>query len=241
VFASNPPADGPLLEARGVERRFGAARVLRGVDLAVRAGELQAVLGPNGAGKTTLLRVLAGLVRPSAGAVRVAGQPLRERPALRSRLGLLSHQSLLYDDLTVGENLEFAARLHGIAAPTRVAAEALDAVGLGDRRDDPVRRLSRGMVQRVAFARAVLHAPAILLLDEPFTGLDVPSAARVLELLRSQLAAGAALVLVTHNLAEVWPLATRVSVLVRGRWAIDEPRPADREALLTRLHGVLGD
>jgi heme exporter protein A len=236
-----PDAGGPLLEARAVERRFGAARVLRGVDLAVRAGELQVIVGPNGAGKTTLLRILAGLSRPTAGTVRVLGHPLRERPDHRRHLGLLSHQSLLYDDLTPLENLTFTGRLYGLPAPEQAALAALDTVGLLPRKDDPVRRLSRGMVQRVAIARALLHRPGILLLDEPFTGLDVPSATRVLTVLREQVAAGSALVLVTHNLGEVWSVASRISVLVRGRWVIDEPRPDDREAFLTRLHEALGD
>jgi heme ABC exporter ATP-binding subunit CcmA len=233
--------DFPHLHAEGVERRFGAARVLRGVDLTVRAGELHVIAGPNGAGKTTLLRILAGLSRPSQGRVRVFGHSLRDHPSHRRELGLLSHQSLLYDDLSPRENLVFAGRLYGLAAPGPAAEAALEQVGLAHRMHDPVRRLSRGMVQRVAIARALLHGPRVLLLDEPFTGLDAPSAARVVEVLRAQLVAGGALVLVTHNLAEVWSLATSISVLVRGRWVIDEPRPADREAFMERLHGALGD
>jgi heme exporter protein A len=233
--------DFPHLQAEGVERRFGAARVLRGVDLTVRAGELHVIAGPNGAGKTTLLRILAGLSRPSQGRVRVFGQSLRDHPGHRRELGLLSHQSLLYDDLSPRENLVFAGRLYGLPAPGPSAEAALEQVGLAHRMHDPVRRLSRGMVQRVAIARALLHGPRVLLLDEPFTGLDAPSAARVVEVLRAQLQAGSALVLVTHNLAEVWSLATSISVLVRGRWVIDEPRPADREAFMERLHGALGD
>jgi len=234
-------SDPPHLSARGVHRSFGAARVLRGVDLVVGAGELQVVLGPNGAGKTTFLRILAGLSRPSAGTVAVFGKSLREHPAHRRELGLLSHASILYDDLTPRENLRFAGRLYQLDAPEAAADQALAAVGLTHRADDPVRRLSRGMVQRTAIARALLHQPRVLLLDEPFTGLDVPSTARVLEVLRGQLAAGRALVLVTHNLAEVWPLATRISVLVRGRWVIDEPRSSDREGFMERLHEALGD
>jgi heme exporter protein A len=241
VFAHADSSDAPHLQAQGVERRFGAARVLRGLDLTVRAGELQVIAGPNGAGKTTLLRTLAGLARPSGGEVRVFGYPIRERPDLRRQLGLLSHQSILYDDLTPRENLIFAGKLYRLVAVEREAEAALEAVGLSHRMNDPVRRLSRGMVQRVAIARALLHKPRIMLFDEPFTGLDAPSALRVLEVLRAQLAAGAALILVTHNLAEVWSIATRISVLVQGRWAIDEARPDDREAFMDRLHGALGD
>lgn len=231
----------PHLVARGIERRFGSARVLRGLDLVASPGELHVIAGPNGAGKTTLLRILAGLSRPSAGRVEAFGHDLRAQPEHRRQIGLLSHQSLLYDDLTPLENLAFTARLYGLPSPLEVARAGLEAVGLSHRGDDPVRKLSRGMVQRVAIARALLHRPRVMLFDEPFTGLDAPSAARVLEVLRAQLAAGAALVVVTHNLAEVWALATRVSVLVGGRWVIDEPRPADREAFLSRLHKALGD
>ncbi len=239
--AAPPGTDAPPLRATGIERRFGAARVLAGVDLTVRPGELHLVVGPNGAGKTTLLRILAGLTRPTAGTVRVFGHGLGDRPEFRRELGLLSHQSLLYDDLTPLENLAFAARLYGIGSPAAAAADALAAVGLSHRGHDPVRRLSRGMIQRVAIARALLHRPRILLLDEPFTGLDAPSVVRILEMLAGQVAAGGALVLVSHTVTEVWPLATRVSVLVRGRWVIDEPRPADREAFMSRLFEALSD
>jgi heme exporter protein A len=241
VTATAPAADPPHLHAEGIQRRFGAARVLRGVDLTVRAGELQVIAGPNGAGKTTLLRTLAGLSRPSAGKVSVFGHSLREHPEYRRELGLLSHASILYDDLTPRENLVFAGRLYHLESPEAAADQALAAVGLTHRAGDPVRRLSRGMVQRVAIARALLHQPRVLLLDEPFTGLDVPSTVRVLEVLRAQLAAGRALILVTHNLAEVWSLATRISVLVRGVWVIDESRPADRDGFMDRLHEALGD
>ena len=233
-------ADAPPLVGTGIERRFGAAHVLTGVSLTARAGELCVIAGPNGAGKTTLLRILAGLVRPTAGTVRIFGQAIRQRPELRRELGLLSHQSFLYDDLTPLENLTFAAKLYGLPVPARAAGDALEAVGIDPRRHDPVRRLSRGMVQRVAIARALLHRPRILLLDEPFTGLDVVSVERVVGVLRAQLSAGTALVLASHTLTEVWPLASRIAVLVRGRWVIDEPRPTDYEAFSIRFQRALG-
>ena len=228
------------LYATGLERRFGPARVLRGVELTVQPGRLHLVAGPNGAGKTTLLRILAGLMQPSAGMVQIFGSSLAGNPALRARIGLLSHQSLLYDDLTPEENLIFAARLYRLDDPAARAATALAAVGLADRMREPVRRLSRGMVQRVAIARALLHQPRVLLLDEPFTGLDAPSVQQVLAVLQTQLAAGCAMVLVSHSLHEAWPLAHRISVLVRGRWVIDESRPDDREGFLARFHEALG-
>lgn len=208
---------------------------MQGVDVALAAGELLLVLGPNGAGKTTLLRMLAGLARPSAGTVEVDGQPVLGNPTARRAIGLISHQTLLYDDLTAAENLRFVAGLYGLPEPERVARAALEQVRLAARADEPLRRLSRGMIQRVAIARALLHTPSVLLLDEPFTGLDTPSVGRVREVIREQRAAGGAIVLVTHNPAEAWDLATHVGVLVQGRWVIHEPRPASLEGFLERF------
>jgi len=228
----------PPLLARGVERRFGALRVLRGVDLALAPGRLQLVLGPNGAGKTTLLRVLAGLTRATAGEVLVFGESPRG-PAVRRRLGVLSHQSHLYDDLTPVENLAFAAKLYGLSEPDARSRDALRTVGLEQGADTPVRRLSRGTVQRAAIARALLHRPEVLLLDEPLTGLDPLAVGRIVGLLSAQLAAGTAVLLVTHSIAEVWSLADRVSVLGNGRWVIDEPRQGAWEDFTARLRASL--
>ena len=194
----------------------------------MRAGEMLAVAGPNGAGKTTLLRLLAGLMRPSAGEVRIRGQrPTRDDPGPRRAIGLLSHHTFLYDDLTPAENLHFTARLYGLTDPAGATRAALEEVGLTARADTPVRHLSRGLLQRAAIARALLHQPDILLLDEPFTGLDAPSADRFRALLAAQLARGRALVLVSHHLAEAWDLATHVAVLSGGRWALEGSRPSD--------------
>jgi len=175
------------------------------------------------------------------GAVTVDGRSLRDSPALRGRIGFLSHQSLLYDDLTPLENLEFAARLYDLAAPQEAARKAIDSVGLADRMNDSVRRLSRGMVQRVAIARALMHEPSVLLLDEPFTGLDPRAAGRLVELLSARLAANCGVVLVTHSPGDAWSIASRVSLLVRGKWAIDEPRPAELQAFMARASGAFGD
>ncbi|MDP9144969.1 MAG: heme ABC exporter ATP-binding protein CcmA [Actinomycetota bacterium] len=205
------------------------------MDLALHAGELLLVLGPNGAGKTTLLRMLAGLARPTAGTVLVDGRPLLEQPSLRRAIGLISHQTLLYDDLTAAENLRFAAGLYGLADAAGVAHAALAQLGLGDRADQPLRALSRGMVQRVAIARALIHSPSILLLDEPFTGLDTASAARVRAVLAEQVARGAAVLLVTHNPAEAWDLASHVAVLVQGRWVLQEARAGSLGAFQERV------
>jgi heme exporter protein A len=237
-----PSHDGvALVEARGLQRSFGRVRILRGLDLSLGWGESLAVIGPNGAGKTTLLRLLAGLMRPSAGEIRVLGQRLgRESDMARKAIGLLSHQTLLYDDLTLLENLTFAARLYALARPREVAAAALDAAGLADRSGELPRRLSRGLLQRAAIARALLHSPRVLLLDEPFTGLDAAAADRLRADLEERVSQGLGLVVVTHHLAEVWDLASRVAVLVDGRWAADERRTGTLEAFLPRYHGLIG-
>ncbi|MDH4349508.1 MAG: ABC transporter ATP-binding protein, partial [Gemmatimonadota bacterium] len=161
-------AEPPLLEARGLTRSYGAVRALRGVDLTLAPGDVLLVLGPNGAGKSTLLRTLAGLLRPQAGTVAVRGRTLSgDDPDARRPIGLLSHQSLLYDELSLLENLVLAGRLYDVPEPEHHARAALAAQGLSDRAGDRPRQLSRGMLQRAAIARALLHQPALLLLDEP--------------------------------------------------------------------------
>ena len=180
----------------GLERRYGDRPALRGVSISVTEGQTLAVFGANGAGKTTLLRVLATLLRPHAGTVSVLGASLPgEAWKVRGRVGFLGHEPLVYPDLTARENLRFHARLHGVAVER--VEELLAAVGLERRAGDPVRELSRGMVQRLAAARAVLHDPAVLLLDEPRAGLD-PAAAEELEPLIGR-ASGRTRVLVTHD------------------------------------------
>ena len=206
-----PSSDGTgLLEARGLWRAYGRRQVLRDLDLAVAAGEAVAVAGPNGAGKTTLLRVLAGLTRPDRGEVRLEGRPLRrDAPEVRRAVGLVSHQTLLYDDLTLHENLTFAARLYGLPTPAAAARAALDEAGLGPRADESPRRLSRGLAQRAAIARALLHRPRLLLLDEPFTALDAAASERLRAELGARRQQGLGIVLVTHQLGEAWAVATR--------------------------------
>jgi heme exporter protein A len=237
-----PSHDGDLLlEVRGLHRSFGRVRILRGLDLTLRPGEALAVVGPNGAGKTTLLRLLAGLMRPTAGEIRVLNQPLEHGSAsIRRAIGLLSHQSLLYDDLTLLENLTFAARLYGLQRPQNLALTALEHAGLATRAHELPRRLSRGLLQRAAIVRSLLHRPRVLLLDEPFNALDASAADRLRSDLRAQLAEGLGIVVVTHHLAEVWALASRVAVLVEGRWAVDEPRMGSLDAFIPRYQGMIG-
>jgi heme exporter protein A len=171
--------DTPAIELRGLARRFGERTALKEVSVRVPRGATLAVLGRNGAGKSTLLRILATLLRPHAGDVEVLGEPLPRRAfAVRSKVGLLGHEPLLYRDLTGRENLQYQARLHGLA--DEQAELLLQAVGMERRSDDPVRSLSRGMVQRLAVCRAVLHGPELLLLDEPRANLD-PAASELVE------------------------------------------------------------
>jgi heme exporter protein A len=237
-----PSHDGvPLLEACGLRRSFGRARILRGLDLSLYPGEALAVVGPNGAGKSTLLRLLSGLLRPDGGEIRISSQPLgRGSHSARGSIGLLSHQSLLYDDLTLLENLAFTARLYALPHPLQAAASALEAAGLTDRASDLPRRLSRGLLQRAALARALLHSPRIILLDEPFTALDPSAAERLRSDLENRLRQGAGLIFVTHQLTEVWDLASRVAVLVQGQWVANEARSGSLEAFLPRYRELTG-
>ena len=202
------------IELDGLERRYGERVALAGVGVRLEAGQTLAVLGGNGAGKTTLLRVLAGLLRPHGGTARVLDADLpKERWKLPGRIGYIGHEPLLYRDLTGRENLRYHARLHGVAEE-RVAT-VLEQVGMERRADDPVRELSRGMVQRVAVARAVLHEPPLLLLDEPRANLD-PAAAELLEPLIGR-ASGRTRVLVSHDVAGALGEADVVLRLRRGR------------------------
>jgi heme exporter protein A len=204
------------IAAQGLEKRFGPVAALRGIDLEVPAGTALAVLGPNGAGKSTLLRLVAGLARPTAGTLRV-GVPGDDRRRTRGRVGYLAHASLLYPALTARENLVFAARLYGVPDPAGRASELLEAQELAAVADRPAGGFSRGMAQRLAIARGLVHDPSIVLLDEPYTGLDRAAAHALTQRLQELRAAGRTLVLVTHELARACELADRVVVLSRGR------------------------
>ncbi len=207
-----------MLLAEGLRHAFGSVRALEDVSFTLRAGETLAVFGPNGAGKTTLLKVLAGLIRPHAGHARVEGG--------RRAVGWIGHQPQLYGHLTVRENLRFWASLYDVpaAAAARRQAVLLARLGLDEYGERPVRTLSRGLLQRAAIARALIHDPRVLLLDEPFTGLDRTAAAEFRRLLAEEAAAGRATVLVTHNVEEGTELATEVAFMRAGRFVGREPR-----------------
>jgi heme ABC exporter ATP-binding subunit CcmA len=206
------------LAVENVWKYYGDFPALRDVTFSIGEGACLALLGRNGAGKTTLLRILAGLSRPSRGAVTLFGHAARD-PAVRARIGVLGHGIAVYDELSAMENLLLFGRLYGLADPRRSALEWLERTGLDHVRDSLVREFSRGMRQRVALARALLHDPDLLLLDEPFTALDDRAIALVQSRLRDALAAGRTIVMSTHQLREALELATHVALVSRGRLA----------------------
>ena len=206
-----------MIVVRKLVKRFGIKTVLRGLDFEVGEGEFVALLGPNGAGKTTFLRILASLSRPSLGEVQIAGFQLpAQAAAVRARLGVVTHQPLLYGDLTAEENLRFYGRMYSIPNLNDRLDEVLELVGLAPRRRDLVRTFSRGMQQRLAIGRAILHDPEVMLFDEPHTGLDQDACDMLDQILRDVAARGRTVVMTSHDLARVEDLASRFDVLTRG-------------------------
>jgi len=207
-----------MISVRKLVKRFGPKVVLRGLDFEVESGEFVALLGPNGAGKTTFLRILASLSRPTMGQVRIAGYSLpRQAAAVRQRLGVVSHLPLLYGDLTAEENLRFYGRMYGIPGMDSRIREVLEMVGLYARRRDLVRTFSRGMQQRLAIGRAVLHDPEVMLFDEPHTGLDQDACEMLDTVLKEVAARGRTVVMTSHDLARTADLASRFDVLSHGK------------------------
>lgn len=209
----------PALRARGIVKEFGFRRVLDDVSFDLPAGTFLALFGPNGAGKSTLLRILASLARPTSGSVEIGGENAhgRSRARTRNTIGLLSHRTLLYDDLTGLENLMFFAGLYGLGDARARAEAQLRDTGLWARRDDRVGTYSRGMQQRLAIARALIHDPTLLLFDEPFTGLDPAASERFAALLHRLKDGKRSAVLVTHDLPSGLALADRWALLADGR------------------------
>jgi heme exporter protein A len=206
------------VEVRGLVKSFGSKVALEGVDLDVAEGEFLTLVGPNGAGKTTLIRVLATLTRPTEGSVRVAGYDLaRQGTDVRRRIGLASHQTLLYGDLSAEENLRFYGRMYEVPKLEERITALLQRVGLEHRRHDLVRTFSRGMQQRLSIARALLHDPAILLLDEPYTGLDQQATEVLREVLAALLGRARTVLMTTHNIERGLELCNRAAILVNGR------------------------
>ena len=224
-----------MLSASHLTRRFDERVAVENVSFEVAPGEIFALLGPNGAGKTTTLRMLAGLIAPTSGTVRVGGEELTHRNAsrLRGRIGFLTEAPGLWDRLPVRRNLEVYARLHGLPDAERVVDEALATFELTARAADPAAQLSKGLKQRVALARTLLHRPAVVLLDEPTSGLDPEASREVRELILRLRDQGRAILVSTHNLDEVERIADRVAVLRRQLVASDTP-----QALRARLFGA---
>jgi len=207
-----------MIEVHRLYKRFGPKTVLRDLDFQVAQGEFVALLGPNGAGKTTFLRILSSLSRATLGEVKIAGHRLPHQAAeVRQRLGVVSHMPLLYGDLTAEENLQFYGRLYSIPTLQQRIEAILEQVGLLNRRKDLVRTFSRGMQQRLAIGRAVLHDPEVLLLDEPHTGLDQDACEMLDGALKQVAARGRTVVMTSHDLARAQELASRFDVLARGR------------------------
>ncbi len=206
-----------MIHVRKLVKRFGLKTVLKGLDFEVEEGEFVALLGPNGAGKTTFLRILSTLSRPSMGYIQIAGYQLpAQSAAIRRRLGIVSHQPLLYGDLTAEENLQFFARMYSLEKSDQRITEVLEMVGLANRRRDLVRTFSRGMQQRLAIGRAVLHDPDVMLFDEPHTGLDQDACTMLDHVLQEVAARNRTVVMTSHDLARVSVLASRFDVLSRG-------------------------
>jgi heme exporter protein A len=207
-----------MIEIKGLVKTYGLNPVLRGLDLGVAAGEFVTLVGPNGAGKSTLMRIVATLLAPSDGRVTVGGWSLpQDAERVRRHIGLVSHNSLLYSDLTAAENLSFFARLYQLDEQAARVDAALKTVGLLARQRDPVSTFSRGMVQRLTIARATLHEPEVLLLDEPYTGLDQDAALLLDALLRRESENGRTIFMITHDLVHGLDVCDRIAVLHRGR------------------------
>ena len=225
------------VSVRDVSRHHGRRRALARVSLECRSGEVLGLLGPNGAGKSTLLSILATLLAPSSGEVRYGATTAKEAgAALRSRLGFLSHDLHLYPELTARENLQFFARLYGVPAVGACVADALELAGLAPRADDLVAGFSRGMRQRLALERALLHQPRLVLLDEPFTGLDDRSADALVDRITELGRNGAIVFAATHDFDYAARIATRAACVIRGRC---RELPANGSSLIERYRAAL--
>jgi ABC-type multidrug transport system ATPase subunit len=229
----------PLIQVDGLSKLYGRFRALDQISLSVGSNEFVAILGRNGAGKTTFLKILSLLLRPSQGHLTVAGLPASKSPnAILRQTGMVSHQVYLYNDLTAWENLYFYARLYDVDGPAAVIDALLERVGLAARAREPVRRFSRGMLQRLSLARVLLHKPRILLLDEPYTGLDQKASLFLDEMLREYHRAGHCLLMVSHDIDHAVSQCERAVVFDRGKLVLDSPT-AGRPELPQTIRGFI--
>ena len=232
------PSGAAAISAAGVHKDYGDRAVLRDLDLSIGWGEVVVLFGANGAGKTTLLRILAGLSRPDSGTVHIAGRRMgRTGSAARRLVGFAGHQTLLYNDLTCRENLVFYGKLYGIANHNQRVAQVLEQLDLSGRADRRVRTLSHGMQKRLSMARAIMHEPAVLLLDEPESGLDALSLQTLGNLLQDWAASGKSALLTTHNAQIGLAWAGRVSGLARGKISYDAAVSSRSESDIAALLG----
>lgn len=238
-MSTDSRVDFDLVELMGVSRHYGRRRALARTSLTFRAGEIAGLFGPNGAGKSTLLGVVSTLVRPSAGEIRYGAATARSLgDALRSRIGVLGHDLFLYGELTARENLAFFGKLYGLDRLDDRVAQALDAARLTDRAHDRVSGFSRGLRQRLALERALLHDPRLVLLDEPFTGLDDESTAALADRLKALRAKGAIVLMATHDFESADDLTDRMICLRDGK--VREV-PADQSALRIRYRRTMAE
>jgi heme ABC exporter ATP-binding subunit CcmA len=231
------PPSAPAIEVKNLVKTFSEFYALRGISLQIATGECLSIFGPNGAGKTTFLRILSAISRPTSGEILFDGQPLQEAVfSIRRRLGVIAHQSFLYDDLTAEENLLFYARLYDVTHPTNRIHDILNEVGLRERARDRVRTYSRGMQQRLTIARAMLHDPVLLFLDEPYTGLDQHAASMLTTWLSKLRSERRTILLVTHDLEQGLALADRVVIFLRGKVAWEKPAREIDQQMLRQLY-----
>ncbi len=228
-----------LIETHALSKAYGWQPVLRKLEFGIERGEFVALLGANGSGKSTLLRLIAGLSKPSAGTITLGGWQLPgEADAVRAQIGLVSHKPLLYENLTARENLLFFCRLYNLDDHEGRIQRGLERVGLSKRATDLVRTYSRGMLQRLSIARALLHNPDVLLMDEPYTGLDQDAGATLDGLLRDANAEGRTIVMTTHELDRAAALAGRALILSRGQIVYDAPMTPDIAARYFEVTGA---
>ena len=230
-----------VIETMGLSKAFGARKALSDNSFALPEGAFLSIFGPNGAGKTTLLKLLSTLMQPTSGSARVLGLDLKSQAELiRESIGFISHRSMLYLDLTAEDNLLFAARLYGVTQPEKRVAELLSTVELTARRHDPVRAFSRGMTQRLSIARALIHDPRLVFLDEPYSGLD-PHAVEILDGLLAGIREGRSFVMVSHDLRKGFELSSHVLMLARGRQLLYAEKDAlDFEEFAAQYHQTVG-
>ena len=231
------PGSSPAIQVQGIRKHFGHLEALRGIDLELHKGEFLSLFGPNGAGKTTLIRILSALTRASSGTATVAGYDVAEAdPRMRRTIGVISHASFLYADLSPLENIRFYASLYGIDRAEERSIEVITEVGLKQRMHDRVRTFSRGMLQRLSIARAIVHDPSILFLDEPYTGLDPHASGVLKEQLQALHTEQRTILMTTHDFSRGLEMCDRVAIMARGKLVLCEDADAIDPAGFEKLY-----